>query len=232
MSALSLNIQLITVSILTLQREIIHLRESQRNQLNNTYDYIIVGSGSAGSVVASRLSENSSVSVLLLEAGVPDSVITDIPSLGLESNGWTFAGTQYDWDYSFAPQERAAQAFINNQFRQIRGKVLGGTSSLNSLFYNRGNKRDFDNWVNTYGAKGWSYEEVLPYFLRSENNTDSDIVSNNGRYHAIGGPLTVTTVQKPDPVLTILQTIAEENGIPVIDFNGATQLGQSISFIL
>jgi len=227
MSAPSLTVQLITVSILTLQRELIHLKESRSNQWNSTYDYIVIGSGSAGSVVAARLSEDSSVSVLLIEAGIPDSVITDIPSLGLASNGWQFTGTEYDWGYYFAPQKRAAQAFVNHQYPQLRGRVLGGTSSINSLFYNRGNRRDFDNWVNTYGANGWSYEEVLPYFLRSENNTDPRVVRENAGYHATGGPLSVTSVRKPDPILVILQQIAQQSGIPVIDFNGPTQLGQS-----
>jgi choline dehydrogenase-like flavoprotein len=203
---------MITVSILTLQRELIHLRESNSNQLNNTYDYIVIGSGSAGSVVASRLSQNSSVSVLLLEAGVPDSIVTDIPSLGHFNNGWTFAETQYVWQYLFEPQKRAAQAFRNNQYYILRGRTLGGCSSINTMFYNRGNKRDFDNWVQTYGANGWSYEEVLPYFLRSENNTNPNIVKDNTAYHSTGGPMSVSNVQMPDTILTVLQNIAEKAG--------------------
>ena len=157
----SLSLQLITVSILTLQRQISHNNNANRNHWNTNYDYIVVGSGSAGAVIANRLTENSLTTVLLLEAGGPQNLISDIPGITP-----ALYGTDVDWQYKTVPQRRLGQALRDHRINQPKGKVIGGTSTINWMLYNRGNRRSYDTWVNNYGATGWSYDEVLPYFRR------------------------------------------------------------------
>lgn len=157
----SLSLQLITVSILTLQRQISHNNNANRNQWDSTYDYIVVGSGSAGAVIAYRLTENPQTRVLLLEAGGPQNEIADMPGITP-----ALVGTEVDWQYRTVPQTRIGQAFRDRRLNQPKGKVIGGTSTINWMLYNRGNRRSYDNWANNYGATGWAYNDVLPYFRR------------------------------------------------------------------
>ena len=222
MSAPSLTIQLITVSIITLQRQLAHNYFDNRQTPSNgtTYDYIVVGAGSAGCVVAARLAENASVNVLLLEAGGPQSVITDMPG-----NTLYLVGGEFDWNYHVVNQTYAGLAYPD--FFISRGKVLGGSSTTNWDIYNRGNYRDYNNWATTYGLTDWSWERVLPYFLRSENNTDSDVSSNSG-YHSTGGPISVSTETKPDPIVVAFRDAVNNLGLPIIDINGAQQLGNPL----
>jgi len=152
------------------------------------YDYIIVGGGSAGCALAGRLSEDSSVTVLLLEAGGSESVISEIPQTPI-----MLQGTPMDWKYKTLPQRYACQGMIAKKSLWPRGKVLGGCSSTNYMMYVRGNRHDFDRWSYEHGARGWSYEDVLPYFKKSENNLNSDI-SKNDLFHSVGGPLSVKRV--------------------------------------
>jgi len=223
MSAPSLTVQLITVSLITLQRQIAHNNDANRSQWNSTYNYIVIGSGSAGAVVASRLTENPQINVLLLEAGGPQNVISDMPGVTP-----SLVGTDVDWQYRTVPQTEIGQAFIDHRINQPKGKVLGGTSTINWMLYNRGNRRSYDNWANTYGATGWSYNEVLPYFIRSENNTDPRIVSENAGYHGTSGPMRVSSMVKPDQILFLYQNVMNLLGIPTIDINGESQSGTMI----
>ncbi|GBM99209.1 Oxygen-dependent choline dehydrogenase, partial [Araneus ventricosus] len=149
------------------------------------YDYIIAGAGSAGSVLASRLSEDPCVKVLLLEAGGPTDPITEIPAAAFLS-----PLTDNHWDFLSTPQQRAGGGYPNRQFPVPRGKGLGGSSLINCMLYVRCNKRDFDQWAEN-GATGWSWKDVYSYFLKSEDNTDPEIASNG--YHSRGGLLTVST---------------------------------------
>lgn len=126
------------------------------------YDFIVVGAGSGGSVIANRLSENKKWRVLLLEAGNPEGVLNQIPILVSY-----FQLTDYNWGYRVEPQTNACLGMNNKQCPWPRGKSLGGTSTLNYMIHTRGNKLDYDLWARM-GNEGWSYKDVLPYFKKSE----------------------------------------------------------------
>lgn len=130
--------------------------------------YFIVGGGSAGAVIASRLSENPSVKVLLLEAGGKEHIISDIP-IAYQLLQTSLA----DWAYLTEPQEKACLGHKERRSRWPRGKVLGGTSVLNVMIYVRGNRMDYDLWEQL-GATGWAWKDVLPYFIKSEDIQDAN----------------------------------------------------------
>jgi choline dehydrogenase len=178
-----------------------------------TYDYIIIGAGSAGCVLANRLSENPNHKVLLLEAGGPDKKMEiHIPAAYSKLNR-----TEVDWAFETVPQKHV----LDRKMYLPRGKALGGCSSTNAMAYIRGNKEDYNEWARM-GCEGWSYDEVLPYFVKSEHNEQID-----NAYHGQGGPLNVTFAQKfKTPVAEAFVKACIEQGIaPNNDFNGATQAG-------
>ena len=127
------------------------------------YDYIIVGAGSAGCVLAARLSADPGVSVLLLEAGLPD----DADEIRAPAALNRLFQTAYDWNYRTVPQHRAGGRTVY----WPRGKVLGGSSSINAMIYIRGNRHDFQAWRDEHGCSGWGYEDLMPYFRRAEDNS-------------------------------------------------------------
>jgi choline dehydrogenase len=179
------------------------------------YDYIIIGAGSAGCVLANRLTEDSSVKVLLLEAGERDTKLEiHIPAAYGKLNY-----TKVDWSYYTEPQTHVD----NRKMYQPRGKTLGGSSSTNAMAYVRGNRQDYEDWA-AMGAKGWDYASVLPYFKKSENNEQ---IEND--YHARGGFLNVTFAQQfKTPLADAFVAGCVEQGIPETkDYNGAEQLGAS-----
>src|SRR6266851_1258852 len=177
------------------------------------YDYIIVGAGSAGCVLANRLTEDPATSVLLLEAGGNDETVPDIHD---PTKAHELAHTAVDWAY--ATEE---EAHLNN--RKIfwpRGKVLGGSSSINFMVYVRGNRADYDQWQ-ARGNQGWSYADVLPYFKKIENYE-----GRASDYRSRGGPLTVTDLPSIDPLTEAFIEAGEELGWPRNDDpNGASQEG-------
>ena len=186
------------------------------------YDYIIVGAGSAGCVLANRLSETANISVLLIEAGGVDSKQEiDIPL--------AFAQLQLsevDWQFKTTPQKHCCDGFNSKQSAWPRGKVLGGTSTINGMVYTRGNKADYDRWAEIYGATGWSYKDVLPYFKKSEDYRGE---GGDRDYHGYGGPLTVETDKFVAPGTRAFVEGAKEIGFKEIDYNGESQIGFSLT---
>jgi choline dehydrogenase len=179
------------------------------------YDYVIVGAGSAGCVLANRLSEDPSTRVLLLEAGGRDrSLKIKIPAAFPEQ-----FHTKLDWDFATEPEPH-----VDGRSLYIpRGKMLGGSSSMNAMLYVRGRPLDYDSWE-AQGAPGWGYSDVLPYFIKAEDN-----VRGQSAYHGAGGPLRVSEQRSPRPMDRRLLAASELAGIPrIADYNGPEQDGVSM----
>ena len=177
------------------------------------FDFIIVGAGSAGCVLANRLSADSKHSVLLLEAGGEDSNPWIHIPLGY---GKLFNDPKVNWLFKTTPQPGLNDRVIN----QPRGKVLGGSSSINGLVYIRGQRQDFDQWRDL-GNVGWGYDDVLPWFIKAE-----DQARGADAFHGQGGPLPVSDQSEPHPLCDAFIDAAEQAGHPRNpDFNGADQEG-------
>ena len=183
------------------------------------FDYVIVGGGSAGCALAGRLSENPDITVCLLEYGgdgkdlavrVPAGVVLMVPGKPFKLNNWRLSTTP--------------QAHLNNRKGfQPRGMCLGGSSAINAMVYTRGNPKDYDLWE-ALGCTGWSYQDVLPYFKKAENN-----VRGADEYHGDSGPLHVTEQLSPRGISTDFVEAAVANGLPKNDdFNGPSQIGAGL----
>jgi choline dehydrogenase len=180
---------------------------------SSEYDYIIVGAGSAGCVLANRLSADGKNSVLLLEAGPEDTNLWIHVPLGY---GKLFKDKSVNWMYQTEPEP----GLDGRTVFQPRGKVLGGSSSINGLLYVRGQHQDYDRWRQR-GNAGWGYDDVLPYFKKAENQQ-----RGADDFHGVGGPLPVSDSRHADPLSDAFIVAAAETGIPTNpDFNGATQEG-------
>ena len=177
------------------------------------FDYIVVGGGSGGCVLAARLSEDPSVSVALIEAGPADrNILIHVPA-GLALLAQTHAA---NWNFSTVPQKG-----LNGRIGwQPRGKVLGGSSSVNAMIYIRGHRADYDHWASE-GNEGWGYDDVLPYFRRAEHNERI-----HDEFHGNEGPLNVMDLRCPNRYVQDFIDAGRQAGYRITDdFNGADQEG-------
>ena len=176
------------------------------------YDYVIVGAGSAGCVLANRLSEDPDTSVCLIEAGPPDTE----EGLHIPVAFSQLYKTPFDWDFSTEPEP----ALDGRNVYLPRGRVLGGSSSLNAMIYIRGNRRDYDEWRDL-GNAGWGWDDVLPYFKRAEDNE-----RGASEFHGAGGPLSVSDSHSMHPLADAFVEAAAATGLNTVDdFNTGEQDG-------
>ncbi|CAG9861261.1 unnamed protein product [Phyllotreta striolata] len=186
-------------------------------ELLDKYDFIVVGAGSAGAVVANRLSEVEDWKVLLLEAGGDETEISDIPVLAAY-----LQLSALDWKYKSEPQGQACLAMNNGRCNWPRGKVIGGSSVLNYMLYLRGNKKDYDQWE-SMGNPGWGYQDALHYFKKSEDNKNPYLAKT--AYHSTGGYLTVSEAAYHTPLVAAFLEGGKQLGYENRDINGEHQTG-------
>jgi choline dehydrogenase-like flavoprotein len=185
------------------------LRPDFKTVFSESYDYIIVGAGTAGCVLANRLSEDPAASVCIVEAGGRDSYpLIRVPA----AVAFTILNPKLGWGYATVPQAHCS----DRRLVLPRGRVLGGSSSTNGMVYFRGHPGDYDDWA-AAGAHGWSYAEVLPYFLRSEHNP----AFSRSPYHHVGGPMAVSDIPRVNPLVTNFLESSRALNLPqCADFNG------------
>lgn len=180
--------------------------------MSDVFDYVIVGAGSAGCVLAARLSEDPDVRVALLEAGGEDTA----PEIRIPAIFPIMFKTELDWDLFGDPEP----GMDNRRLYLPRGRMLGGCSSINAMIYVRGNRLDYDAWA-AAGCDGWAYDDVLPYFKRSEDNERGE-----DAFHGVGGPLTVSESRSMHPLVDAMIEAGRQAGHELNpDFNGARQEG-------
>ncbi|XP_046998690.1 glucose dehydrogenase [FAD, quinone]-like [Schistocerca americana] len=180
------------------------------------YDYVVVGAGPAGSALAARLSEDAASTVLLLEAGPEEPTITEIPTYAMSG-----VGTVVDWNYTTVAQENACLG-QGGLCSWPRGKMVGGSGSLNGMMYTRGHRSIFDEWASN-GNSGWGYDDVLPYFIKSEHNLNPEEVDEG--FHGTGGPMVVQHFPYAPPLTEYVIAAGEAIGYRRGDLNGQNQTG-------
>ncbi|KAF2903353.1 hypothetical protein ILUMI_02834 [Ignelater luminosus] len=181
------------------------------------YDFIIVGAGVAGSVLANRLTESGKCKVLVLEAGQYENDFTDVPGFATY-----LVNSDFNWGYKTIPQKTSCLGMKNQQCNYPRGKAVGGSSVINFMIYVRGNKEDFERWG--HRNPGWDYKSVLPYFRKTEN---SILDFEDPGYHGHGGPVSVETARYRPSITKIFLESAQQRGREILDYNGRDQSGYS-----
>ena len=189
------------------------------DDLKDEYDYVIVGGGSAGSVIAARLAEDVNNRVLLLEAGNHFDKDQNIHILGYAPS---FVPTNFEWQFKSETEDGIFLGLKDRKTILNKGKVLGGSSSINNCVYVRGSPFDFNEWVTKYGCVGWGYDDLLPYFKKAEDIKVSNLMTSE--YHGIGGPIAVSDILQT-PVWKYFASAGKELGYPETDYNGAFQTG-------
>ncbi|KAI5632655.1 GMC oxidoreductase domain-containing protein [Phthorimaea operculella] len=196
-------------------------REKRKHTMKESeggdYDFIVVGAGSAGCVVANRLTEIDQWKVLLLEAGPEQPDVSRVPAFT-----GALLGSNIDWNYQTEPNGKSCLARPGQRCDWPRGKTMGGSSSVNDMVYVRGNKLDYDNWA-AMGNEGWSYKDVLPFFKKSENNLNMERL--NRKYHGVHGEQPIARFPYIDQPSIMLTEAFYEGGLPILDFNGEEQQG-------
>ncbi|XP_052871212.1 glucose dehydrogenase [FAD, quinone]-like [Anopheles cruzii] len=185
--------------------------------IQDIYDFVVIGAGSAGAVMAARLSEICHWDVLLLEAGTDETFLTDLPFLYP-----TLQMSRVDWQFRTEPSDEFCLAMQDRRCRWPRGKALGGSSTINAMLFVRGNRKDYDGWRDQ-GNPGWSYDDMLPYFRKLENMQDPQY--RNLPYHGRNGPITVERYAYQTPLETYLWQGLQELGLinPYGEVNGPVQ---------
>ncbi|KAK5638296.1 hypothetical protein RI129_012591 [Pyrocoelia pectoralis] len=187
-------------------------------RIKSTYDFIIVGAGASGSVLANRLSEINHWNVLLLEAGQYPTALTMVPLLGS-----FFQFTDYNWGYLMEKQTNFCLGMVDERMHWPRGKVVGGSTILNYMMYVRGYKDDYDRW-GAMGNPGWSYKDIFPYFLKLE---DTNVKIRDREYRGKGGHLSVQDVPYRSKSVDVFVEGAQQAGHKYVDYNGKESMGVS-----
>ncbi|XP_036326294.1 glucose dehydrogenase [FAD, quinone]-like [Rhagoletis pomonella] len=188
-----------------------------RSEPDSEYDFVVIGGGTAGSAAAARLSEVAQWKVLVIETGDDEPIGSQVPSLSLD-----YIGSDIDYKYTTQSEKVACLGDTNQACSWPRGKVLGGTSVINGMMYNRGNREDYDNWA-SLGNTGWSYDDILPFYKKSENNLQ--ITEVDTALHAVGGPLPVSHFPYNPPLSYAILRGGEQLGLDVRDLNGYNATG-------
>lgn len=175
------------------------------------YDFVVVGAGAAGATVASRLAEVPEWKILLLEAGRQETILTSVPVIA-----HYFQFSDFNWAFKTEEEPNACQGHVNKRCLWPQGKGLGGSTIINNNIYTRGNVRDFDRWAEA-GNQGWSYADVLPYFLKNEDVTIPEL--KRSPYHGVGGPMSVSYSPFKSKLVETFLEAAPQVGLRVVDYN-------------
>lgn len=181
------------------------------------YDFVVIGSGPAGSVVANRLTENPDWKVLVLEAGIDSSIYNDVPGFAIN-----YLLTEYNWNYPTERQDSVCVGLTDMRCPWPAGKAVGGSSIINGMLYTRGNRKDYDDWA-AAGNIGWSYDEILPYMLKSEDIQIPQLTLSP--YHANEGNLTIEYAPYTTKLIDYFIEAGKELGFDEIDYNGESHIG-------